>query len=109
MKLLYLRRKDSTTTTTEYLNVPAAALFQQVIHVFKKLDVPTLIGSDCDALCIFLDSSLHYLLRTAIMPQVYHLGSLGLHDAAHDIDSCVMPVKERCSCDYADFICYCEA
>ena len=54
VQLVDLGGHDHAAAAAEDLDVRAAALAQQVEHVFEELDVPTLVGRDRDAMRVFL-------------------------------------------------------
>ena len=64
----------------------------------------TLIRRYSDPLHIFLYRSLYDLKSGAIVPEMDDLSATALHDASHDIDRGVMPIKKRSCCKYPDFI-----
>ena len=94
LQFAYLRRHDDATAATKHLNVRAAALPEQVDHVLEILDVPALVGTDGDALRVFLQCRRHDLVDAAVVPQVDHLGTHAHQDAAHDVDGRIVPVKQ---------------
>jgi hypothetical protein len=57
-----------------------------------------------NALRVFLQRRGHHLIDTAVMPEVDHLGAHALQDAAHDVDGCVVPVKQAGGCHKAHFV-----
>ena len=86
VQLLDLRRNDYAATAAEDLDVPAAALAQQVEHVLEELDVAALVRRDRDAVRIFLQRAGDDLLDRTVVPEMDHLASARLQDAAHDVN-----------------------
>jgi hypothetical protein len=79
--------------------VSATAFFQHIEYVLKKLDVPALIAGYGNGVGVFLYSGFYYFLRAAVVAQVYYLGALGLHNAAHNINGGIVPI-EQTGCRY---------
>ena len=96
--------QNGAAPPTEYFDVPGAFFAQQVVHVFEKLVVPALVGSDGNPLCIFLNGGVDNLLHRTVVAQVDDFRAAALHDAAHDVDGCVVPVEQRSRGDDADFV-----
>ena len=71
----------------------AACFFQQVVHVLEILHMPTLVRGNGYGVGIFLYGTVHHLLHTPVVAQVYHLGTAGLHNAAHDIDRRIVAIE----------------
>ena len=74
--------------------MPAPILLEQVLHVPEEFHMPALVAGDGNTLYIFLNGRLYDLKHTAVMPQVYDLGALTLHDPAHHINGGIMPVEK---------------
>src|SRR6266702_1404358 len=72
-----------------------AILLQQILHVFKECQVPSLVGGDGNPLHIFLDGAFHYLRHRPVMPEMDDFSPLGLQQTTHDIDSGVMTIEKR--------------
>src|SRR5687768_1829669 len=102
MELFNFRGKDGATTTTKYFDMTTLIFFQEVFHVFKKLHMPALVTGNRYCLCIFFNRGFYNFLHRTVMAQVDDLRSFALHDAAHNINSGVMPVKQACSGHYPD-------
>ena len=79
--------------------MPAAILFQQVFHVFKKLHMPTLVTGDGNTLYIFFNSGFYYFFDRTVMTQMNNFRPFTLHNAAHDVDSGIMTIKQGGGCD----------
>src|ERR1043165_9193897 len=95
MQLFYLRRQYYTATTAEYFYMPAAAFFQQVVHVFKILCMTTLVRGNGNGIGVFLNGTVYDLLYAAVVAQVNYLGAAGLHYAPHDIYRGVVAIEKR--------------
>ena len=65
-------RHDDPAAAAEHLDMPFAALLQQIDHVLEKLDVASLIATDPDALGVFLDGGRDDLLHRTVVAQVDH-------------------------------------
>ncbi|MNY04799.1 hypothetical protein D3C86_1374960 [compost metagenome] len=74
------------------------------MHVFEILRMPSLVRSHCNSLRIFLDSSINHFFHRTVVTQVDHLTTCRLNDTAHDIDRCIVSVKQRCCCYNSDII-----
>ncbi len=62
--------------------------------------MPSLVGGHGNALGIFLNRTIDHFIDTAVMPQVNDFTARPLHDAPHDVDGGIVPVKEaRCGDD----------
>jgi hypothetical protein len=72
----------------------AATFVEQFPEIFKKFDMATLIGSKGDRLHIFFDDGFGYFMNAPVMTKVNDFHSLGLKNAAHDIDGRIVPVEK---------------
>ena len=97
-----LARHDHAAAAAEDLDVPAAALAQQVDHVLEVLDVAALVRADRDALRVLLQRGRDDLVDRAVVAEVDHLGALALQDAPHDVDRRVVAVEQARRGDEAD-------
>jgi hypothetical protein len=75
---LDLPRDDDTAAPAVDLDVPGAALAQQLHEVGEVLDVAALVGADRDALRVLLYCRCHYLVHRAVVPEVDHFRALPL-------------------------------
>src|SRR6186997_296380 len=82
----------------------ASVLFQEILHVFKKFHMSTLVTGDCNALHIFLNSCFNNFLYRAVVTQMDNFHSLALHNPAHDVNSSIMTIKQGSCCDNSYFI-----
>jgi hypothetical protein len=64
----------------------------------------TLVTGEGNTLHIFLYGTVHHLIYTAVMAQVYYLGAAALQYAAHNINGSIVPIKQRSSCYKANFV-----
>jgi hypothetical protein len=76
-------------------------LFQPVHHVTKELVVTALVGTDGDAISIFLDGGTHDVINASVMAEVDNFGALRLYQAAHDVDCRIVAIEQRGSGDEA--------
>ncbi|EWS62482.1 hypothetical protein Y695_04291 [Hydrogenophaga sp. T4] len=97
-------RHDHAAAATKHLDVLAAALLEQVHHVLEIFDVTALVGTDGDALRVFLQRGGDHLVDRAVVPEVDHLGAHALQDAAHDVDGGVVAVKQAGGGDEAHLV-----
>jgi hypothetical protein len=104
MQLPDLFRQDRTAAAAEYFDMPATILVKQVFHVFEKFHMTALVTGNGDTLHIFFDGTFDDFGNTAVMAQVNDLGTLGLQDAAHDIDGSIVTIKQTGCGNDADFI-----
>jgi hypothetical protein len=77
---------------------------EQIHHVLEIFNMAALVGADGNALHVFLQCSGHHLIHAAVVPQVNHLGTHALQDAAHDVDGRIVPVKQAGRRDKAHFV-----
>ena len=87
-------RYDHTAAAAEYFDMRAAALFQQVDHVFKVFDMATLIAGNRNPLRIFLQRCSHDIVDGTVMAKVNHFRAVRHQDTAHDVDRGVVAVKQ---------------
>ena len=102
LQFRHLPGHDGAAPPAEHLHRSRAALAQQVHHVGEELHVSALVGTDRDALHVFLDGGVHDLAHRAVVPQMDHLGALALDNAPHHVDGRVVPVEEAGGRDDAD-------
>ena len=84
--------------------MPLATLPQQIDDVLEELHMATLIAADRDPLGIFLDGSGDDLLHRAVVPQMNHLGTRGLQNAANDVNRGIVAVKQTGCSNDTDFM-----
>ena len=104
LQLIDFRGDDHAAATAKHLNVCAATLAQQIDHVLEVLHMAALVGADGDALNVLLQRGGHHLVDRAVVAQVNHLGAHALQDAAHDVDGCVVAVKQTGCGDKAHLV-----
>src|SRR6056297_464789 len=71
-----------------------ALLGQHVDHVLEILVVPALVGADRNSVGVFADRGPDDLGDRAVVPEVDDLATLGLNQAAHQIDGRIVPVEQ---------------
>src|SRR5690606_27045191 len=96
VELLDFLRKNGTTSTAKNADMVGAPLAQQIVYIFEKFVVPALVRRQGNTLYIFLDGGIHNFLCAAVMSKVDDLCAGTLHNAPHDIDSRIVPIKKRC-------------
>ena len=104
MQLGNFRGNNHAATTTKHLDVAGTCLSQHVDHVLEILDVSALIRGHCDAVRVFLEGCVDNLFHAAVMPEVNHLAAAALNDAAHDVDSGVVPIKQTSGSDESNLV-----
>ena len=104
MQLADFGRHDHAATAAKHLDVRTATGFEQVNHVLEVLDMPTLVRADGDALRVFLQGGCDHFVHAAVVAQVNHLGAHALQDTPHDVDGCVVPVKQTGGRDKAHLV-----
>ena len=63
-----------------------------------------LVRADGNALHVFLQRGCDHFIYRTVVTQMDHFGTHALQDAAHDIDGCVVPVKQTGRGDKAHFV-----
>jgi len=63
-----------------------------------------LVRADGDALHVLLQRSGDHLVDRAVVAQVNDLGAHALQDAAHDVDGCVVAIKQAGGSDKANLV-----
>ena len=86
--------RDRAAAAAEHANVRCTQFVQPVDHVAEELDVAALVGTDRDAVGIFLDGRAHDVVDAAVVAEVNHLGALRLDQAPHDVDRRVVAVEQ---------------
>ncbi len=102
-----LPRDDHPAATAVDLDVPGAALAQQLDQVGEVLDVPALVRADGHALHVLLDRGGDHFVHRAVVPEVDHLGTVALQDPPHDVDRRVVPVEQARGRHEADGVLRC--
>ena len=70
-------RHDDAAAAAEHLDMRAAALLEQVDHVFEVFDMPALVAGQGDALRIFLQRGGDDVVDRAVMPEMDDFGAVG--------------------------------
>ena len=100
MQFRNLFGQDGASAAAKNADVAGSFFLQQVLHVLEVLHVPSLVGGHGNALGILLNRTIDHFIDTAVMPQVNDFTTRPLHDAPHDVDGGIVPVKEaRCGDD----------
>jgi len=81
--------------------VAGAVLAQHVDHVAEVLVVAAVVRAHGDTVRILLDRGADDVGHAAVVPEVDHLGAMGLQDPANDVDGRVVSVEQRRSADEA--------
>ena len=89
-----LRGDDHTSTAAVDADVAAAGSPEPIDEVCEVLHVSALVRADGDTLHILGDSGADDLVHGAVVAQVDDFGTLGLQDAAHDVDGGVVSVEQ---------------
>jgi hypothetical protein len=71
-----------------------AEFAKTIHHVTEKFIVTTLVGTDGDGVRVFLDCGAHDVIDTAVVSQVNDFRTLGLDKTTHDIDGCIVTIKQ---------------
>ncbi len=95
----YFRRKNGATATTENADMTASAFIEQIPEVFEEFHMTALVRRQRNRLHIFFDGCFGNFMYAAVMPEVNDFDSFGLQNAAHDIDSSIMPVEQGSGCN----------
>jgi hypothetical protein len=66
--------------------------------------MPALVRRNGNALHVFFNGTFHNLSNGTIMTKMDDLGTFALHDASHDIDGCVMAIKQTGRGNDPDFM-----
>src|SRR6056297_1803694 len=77
---------------------------KQLYHVLEVFYVSTLIRTDGNTLCIFLNGAIHDLMHRPVVPKMYDLCPAALQYATHNIDTGIMTVKQACGCNKTDLV-----
>ena len=64
----------------------------------------TLVAGHGNSIRIFLYGTIYHILHATVMTQVYYLGAVGLHNAAHDINRSIMAIEKGGCCDDTDLM-----
>ena len=104
MQFFNFFRKDGSSASSVDSDVARPALVQEVLHVLEVLHVASLVGRHGNGLCIFLDGAVDHFIDAPVVSKVNDLASGSLHDAAHDVDGGIVPVKQARSRDDSDVV-----
>ena len=95
LQLLDFAGQNSAAAATEDFDVARAAFVEQVVHVFEKFDVATLIAGDGDALHVFLNGTVHDFGHRPVVAQMNDFSPRRLQQPPHKVDGRIVPVEER--------------
>ena len=104
MQFRHFFRQNSSATATKNTDVFTAFLLEQIVHKFEVFHVTTLVAGHGNGIGIFLNGAIHYFFSTAVVPQVNNLSTAGLYNSAHDVDGCIVAVKQTCCSYYPYFV-----
>ena len=83
----------------------ATSFIQEFSDVGEILDVTTLVGRQCNSVGILLDGAIDHGLCRLVVAQMNHFSSGGLNQPAHDVDSSIVTIEQRCSRNHTDWTC----
>src|SRR5690606_22522300 len=84
----------NSSASTKYTNMTGALFNQKVAHITEVLIVTTLIACQRNRLGVFLYGSVDNFLHTSVVTKMYNFATGGLYDPSHDIDRCIVTVKQ---------------
>ncbi len=90
----YFIRRNRAAAATKNLDMRRPEFGQAIHHVLEKFHVAALVGTDCDAVGVFLDRRAHDIVHAAVMPEMDDLRSLRLDQAPHDVDRRVVAIEQ---------------
>ena len=93
---------DGTSTAAKDTNMLASCFIEQLTNVGEVLEVAALIRSQGDCMCIFLHSTIHNGLRRLVVAQMNHFSTRGLNQPSHDVNRCIMAVKQGGCSNHTD-------
>ncbi len=99
LEFLELVRRDRAAAADDHADVAGAALAQHVHHVAEILVVAALVGTDGDAVCVFLDRGAHDVGDAAVVTEVHDFRTVRLQQATDDVDRSVVTVEQRGGAD----------
>jgi hypothetical protein len=91
----YFVRCNRAAAATEDLDVRRAEFGQAIDHVRKEFLVAALVGTDRDAVSVFLYRRAHNIVDAAVMPEMNDLRALRLDQAPHNVDRRVVTIEQR--------------
>src|SRR5699024_2331053 len=98
VQFLYFPRDNNPAATTKDFDMTSTQFLQKVNHIFKIFNMAALIGRNSDPLGIFLNGGVNNFFNGALVPEMNHFRSAGLKNAPHNVDRCVMTIKQtRCT------------
>src|SRR5699024_544331 len=95
---LNIPRVTNPAATTKDFDITSTQFLQKVNHIFKIFNMAALIGRNSDPLGIFLNGGVNNFLNGAVVAEMNHFRYAGLKNAPHNVDRCVMTIKQtRCT------------
>src|SRR5690606_21827983 len=101
-QLFFLLGQYSAPSPAKQLDMASTLFPKQIIHVFEKLYMASLIGGNGNSLYIFLNGAIDNFLHLSVMGKMDNFTAGGLYDPPHDIDGGIMSVKEG-ACRYNSY------
>ena len=86
-------RRYRAAAAAEYLDMRCTEFGQAVDHVTEEFLMAALIGTNSNAVCIFLDRRSHDVVDATVMPKMNNFRPLRLDQATHNVDGRVMAVE----------------
>ena len=96
--------EDGPSSASKELDVTGTALNEQIAQVAIELDVTALIGGDCNALYVLIDSGLDDVGATTAVTEMNDLGTGGLEHSTEYVDGHVMTIKQSGGGDKPHFV-----
>jgi hypothetical protein len=75
--------------------VLSTPLPELIHHVPEILDMPALVGRDCNGISIFLNGCTNNIQYAAVVTQMDYFSALSLDQAPHDVDRRIMAIEQR--------------
>ena len=85
---------DHATTAAKYPNLCSVSFTKHVDHVFEKLGMATLVGTNGDAVGVLLNRRINNFTHRSVVAKVNHLNTRGLKDSSHHVDRRIMTIKQ---------------
>ena len=80
------------------------AFVEQVVHIFKKLDVAALITGNGNALHVFLNGAINNFGNGSVVAKMNHFGPRRLHEPTHEVDGRIVAIEKRSRRNDADLV-----
>ena len=95
---------DHTAAAAKDFDMCAAALLQQINHVFEVLDVAALVTGNGDTLRVFLQRCGNDFFDGTVVAEMDHFCTIRHQNTAHDVDRGVMAIEQRSGGDETHLI-----